>query len=274
MDVPLRRITDLTSFARAPVGAALVGDGWLHLCAHEELFGVVLWGRPSGEATAALIRSLEVELTDGVAPHRSLVDVSRVESVDAAAFETLNDYVRTHASELSHAVTRLALVRPRGLAGAVTSGFYAVAGAPYPVEVFDAAREALAWLDEDDAVATALEALVVDVTGRSPLLSRLHAALMEQLFGATLESVAKALGVSHRTLQRRLQDAGTSFASELLRARLDEARRRMRDSDEPLASIALAVGFSSQQHLSTAFKKATGEQPSGWRKRERAKAPG
>lgn len=269
----LKRTTDLTSFERALAGASLVGDGWIHFCAHEALFGVVLWGRPIGEATAALVRSLKLELSEPVAPHGSLVDVSRVESVDAAAFEALNDYVSGHRAELSRAVTRLALVRPSGLAGAVTSGFFTVTGAPYPVEVFDSARAALAWLDERDEVADALEALVVEVTGRSPLLSRLHAALAEQLTGATLESIAKALGVSHRTLQRRLQDAGTSFAAELLRARLDEARRRMRDSDEPLASIALAAGFSSQQHLSTAFKKATGEQPSAWRKRERVQEP-
>jgi AraC-like DNA-binding protein len=271
--VQFRRTTDLTSFERALTGAALVGDGWLHFCAHEALFGVVLWGRPSGEATDALIRSLKLELASDVPPHRSLVDVSRVESVDAASFEALNDYVSGHRSELSRAVTRLALVRPSGLAGAVTSGFYSVAGAPYPVEVFDSARQALTWLDEGEAVAAALEALVVEVTGRSPLLSRLHAALRERLTSATLESIAKALSVSDRTLQRRLQDAGTSFAAELQRARVEEAQRRMRDSDEPLASIALAVGFSSQQHLSTAFKKATGEQPSAWRKRARAHEP-
>jgi AraC-like DNA-binding protein len=265
----MERTTDLASFADAPVGRALLGETWMHFCAHAGLFGVVLWGRPNREQTAALVRSLAGELGDGVPPHRSLVDAGRIDGVDGGAFEQLRDYVVAHTDALSRAVTRLALVRPSGLPGAVTSGFYTVSGSPYPVEVFETCADALAWLEEDAGLAATLDALVHDACGTSALRARLRTVLTASLQGATLGDTARALNMSDRTLQRRLKQEGTTFANELLEARLADAQRRIRDTDEALATIAIDTGFASQQHLSTAFKKATGEQPSAWRKRLR-----
>lgn len=266
----MERTTDLADFARAPVGRALLGEAWVHFCAHDGLFGVVLWGRPSREQTAALVRSLACELGDGVAPHCSFVDAGRLGGVDEGAFDQLREYVIAHTQALSRAVTRLALVRPSGLPGAVISGFFAVSGSPYPVEVFDNSVEALAWLAEDTGLAAELDDLVHDVCGTSALRGRLRTVLSTTLQGATLADTARALAMSDRTLQRRLKGEETTFAKELLEARLAEAKRRLCSSDDSLAFVAIDAGFASQQHLSTAFKRATGEQPSVWRKRHRS----
>ncbi|MEL6792518.1 MAG: helix-turn-helix domain-containing protein [Pseudomonadota bacterium] len=50
---------------------------------------------------------------------------------------------------------------------------------------------------------------------------------------------------------------------------MDRARDMLIASDAPLAEIAFATGFSSQSHLSTAFKKRTGESPRAFRLRAR-----
>lgn len=263
----MRRTAELRSFRAAPVGAVHVGSGWLHFSASPELFGVVLWGRPDAQAIARLARSLEVELDAGVLPHASLVDASRLEAHDAASFDVLGRYVTEHHAELSRAVTRLALVRPRGITGAVIAGFYEVTGSPYPVEVFDDAVPALSWLARDARIAGELDAIVREITGSTEVLARLRAILREHLLETDLAEAARRLGVSERTLQRRLGDEGTSFVAELLTARLEEAQRRMRGSDAPLAAIAFETGFSSQQHLSSAFKRAFGCTPSAWRRR-------
>ena len=81
--------------------------------------------------------------------------------------------------------------------------------------------------------------------------------------------IARRLGLSERSLQRRLQELGTTFHQELVALRLAEARRRMLDSDAPLTRIALEVGFASIQQFSTQFREATGEPPSQWRSRRR-----
>lgn len=43
--------------------------------------------------------------------------------MDSAAFMVLGNYLQTHRDALADRVTRLALVRPDGIAGAVASGF-------------------------------------------------------------------------------------------------------------------------------------------------------
>lgn len=263
------RAADLRTFESATAPRAHLGESWLHFEAASGLFGVVLWGTPNGEATRQLVASLRLELAPGVQPHRSLVDTRRLVGVDAGAFEALHAYVTAEREALARAVTRLALVRPSGMAGAVASGFYEVLDSPYPVELFERTEDALVWLDEGTGLTDSLDELVVGATGRSALLARLSAVLEQDLAAASPASAARTLGLSERTLQRRLQQEGTTFANELAAARLAFARRRMLETDEPLAAIALEAGYSSQQHFSNAFRAATGETPSAWRRQAR-----
>lgn len=75
--------------------------------------------------------------------------------------------------------------------------------------------------------------------------------------GAELGRVAKALGASERTLQRRLAGEGTSF-----REVVDDARRRraeaMLASGTPAAAIADALGFSDIRSFRRAFRRWNG----------------
>ena len=254
-------------FLRDPTGQVVVGRTWLHFCAHPRLFGVVLFGQPDRDDVVALTRSLVVELGRGIAPHGSLVDASRLERVDPGAFEVLHRYVREHHAALNERVTRLALVRPQGVEGAVVAGFYPVSGAPYPVELFEDAVAALAWLGEaGSALADELVEHADAARGKTPLLGGLRSLLLRRMVDLTLEEACRALGVSERTLQRRLQDAGTTFLSEVAAARLEEAKRRMAETEVSITAIALEVGFPSLQHFSAVFRRATGQSPSAWRK--------
>lgn len=83
------------------------------------------------------------------------------------------------------------------------------------------------------------------------------------------ESVASALGVSRKTLCTRFKnDTGETFASYVRHLRVERARRLLDTSDLDTAQIAYQTGFSSQSHLQTAFKNATGYTPREWRTRE------
>jgi AraC family transcriptional regulator len=48
--------------------------------------------------------------------------------------------------------------------------------------------------------------------------------------------------------------------------RLDRARQLLRDNDRPLGEIAYSVGFSSQAHFTTQFRRATGVTPGRFRR--------
>jgi len=40
----------------------------------------------------------------------------------------------------------------------------------------------------------------------------------------------------------------------------------LRDTDEPIFSIAVALGYSTQNAFTAAFRRLVGETPSSWRK--------
>jgi AraC family transcriptional regulator len=47
------------------------------------------------------------------------------------------------------------------------------------------------------------------------------------------------------------------------------ALKMLRDTGDPVVSVAAALGYSSQTASAAAFRKLTGETPSDWRRRMR-----
>jgi AraC-like DNA-binding protein len=79
--------------------------------------------------------------------------------------------------------------------------------------------------------------------------------------------VARALGTSPRTLQRCLQDEGTTFRDEFQRVRIDLACAYLADRSRSISEIGHLIGFSEPAAFSRAFKRWTGQCPSGFRAR-------
>jgi len=262
--------------ARDPVGKYVAGEKFVHFCATPKLWGVILWGRPEQADALLLGRSLVLELNAPAEPHASLIDATRLEGADVAAFHALERYLTRFAEPLSRQVLRLALMRPPGLGGAMVTGVYEVVPRPYPVGVFDTSKDAIAWLREGSdlgdfpaSLADELARIHGEVTETPALLGQLRTVLDGHLRGLSIAEAARALGVSERTLQRRLTESGTSFSSELGQARVRAALNLLRESDASLTTIALEVGCASLQHFNALFRSRIGESPSAWRKRHR-----
>lgn len=267
--VKLSPAPDRASFARAPAGLYRAGRGWIHFCVNPELYGIVFWGRIEREAVVRLIDSLVVELDPRVAVHASLVDARRIESVDPTAFEELGRYVEREWSRLARKVSRLALVRPGGFAGAIATGFYSVLQPPYPVRTFDDREQATAWLGCEADLLGELDRAQHDEAGVEPIVARLRRHLRHADREVKLETVAKEIGTSVRTLQRQLREAGTSFKDQLAHERVRRAQLLMLDTDASLTHIALDVGFASLQAFSSCFRRVVGHAPSAWRSEQR-----
>jgi AraC-like DNA-binding protein len=88
-------------------------------------------------------------------------------------------------------------------------------------------------------------------------------------------AVAEKLGVSSRTLHRRLQQEGTSYQELLDRVRLRLALGYL-ETGKSIADVALLVGFAQASTFHRAFKSWTGETPADHplRKRPRSLRPG
>ena len=82
----------------------------------------------------------------------------------------------------------------------------------------------------------------------------------------TLPDLAAAAGVSRMHFAAQFRAAtGMRPHDYLLARRIFRAMAQMMDSDEPLAFLALSVGFQSQSHFTTVFKRMTDTTPAAWR---------
>lgn len=256
------RAADVDEYRRDPVGSYAALGRALVFCGRPTLWGFSLWGTPTEADIRRIVPLLELELR--AVPHASLVDVRRLEAGDPRAFGVLSRYLRANFEAFRTCVTRLALVRPPGLLGATVAGFYQVAGAPYPVRVFDDLATAGGWLRAHD-IAAALEAAIEVASGIPPVLAAVRRWLDAHLANASLARVARAVSRAPRSLQRDLRDQGTSFQAELDAARVRLAKRLLVETDSPLTEIAYDVGCASPQHFSTLFRRVVGAPPSAWR---------
>ena len=88
------------------------------------------------------------------------------------------------------------------------------------------------------------------------------AALPEEL---NASAVASKLCVSVRTLQRKLDIAGTTFRDVCDDARRDLAQGYLTDPTVSIAEVAFLLGFSDQTTFHRAFRRWTGAAPGVWR---------
>lgn len=91
---------------------------------------------------------------------------------------------------------------------------------------------------------------------------------------ARLETVARDLAVSPRTLQRRLATGGSSFEALVDDATREIAEKHLRASSLSLAEIAYLLGYSEPAAFSRAFKRWTGTTPHAFRRAARGDRAG
>lgn len=89
---------------------------------------------------------------------------------------------------------------------------------------------------------------------------------------ASIASVADSLGLTIRTLQRRLAEDGTPFSELLDRVRAREVERRLAQRRVRLTDIADQLGYSSLSAFSNWYRGRFNETPSEARRRMRHRA--
>jgi AraC-like DNA-binding protein len=82
----------------------------------------------------------------------------------------------------------------------------------------------------------------------------------------SIEHLAPRLGVSVRSLQRRLREAGTSYKQVLDQVRHDLALRYLTAGELSIGEVAFLLGFSEPSAFHRAFKRWTGSTPGEFRR--------
>lgn len=82
----------------------------------------------------------------------------------------------------------------------------------------------------------------------------------------TLEQTAAALGISERTLQRRLSEQDLNYSRLVDEVRFIKARELILKK-EKLTDVALQLGYADAGSFTRAFERWTGMSPMQYRKR-------
>jgi AraC-like DNA-binding protein len=101
------------------------------------------------------------------------------------------------------------------------------------------------------------------------IVDRVRKAIQAELRGGNprLESIAKGLAMSPRTLQRRLSDHGVVFNDVLDEMRFRAAKSYLAQGDVAGSEVAYLLGFAEQSSFNHAFKRWTGQTPTEYRRR-------
>ena len=154
-----------------------------------------------------------------------------------------------------------------------------VLGAPHVAVVYDDATLDTPFQGADPR----LLALAVDHATRrlasqnsaESLVAAVRAELKNSGFASvTCDGIANRLGVSTRTLQRRLADAGTPFRRLLEAARMEEALFELAEGTLPLPDIAARLGYAEQSSFWRAVRTCWGATPRALRLQASARAAG
>lgn len=145
-------------------------------------------------------------------------------------------------------------------------------GRPFNELIFDSSLLALPMGKADPGLCTILDRHARELLAKSPrqggLVEQVRHLLGEALNGGDprIESISQKLGISVRTLQRRLREEGTSHQDLLDEVRSELSRRYLQESKFAICEVAYLLGFSEPSAFHRAFRRWTGITPKEFRR--------
>jgi AraC-like DNA-binding protein len=123
-----------------------------------------------------------------------------------------------------------------------------------------------------DLLAPQFEEQLRQYKDEDSFIELVHRAIQDRLTGQrpSIDAISQVLHMSPRTLQRRLQESGSSFQRVLDEARHQMARYYLSNSVLELNEAAYLLGFEDPNSFGHAFRTWEGVPPSDWRETHRA----
>jgi AraC-like DNA-binding protein len=126
-----------------------------------------------------------------------------------------------------------------------------------------------------DILTPALDRSLDEHNGRRTMIDHVKWILSRCLTRGRIDihTVAGELGMSGRTLQRRLTDEGASFTQLISQTRHEQALVYLADMSLEIKEVAFLVGYEDQNSFYRAFRSWEGETPANWRTAQEYRRP-
>lgn len=150
-----------------------------------------------------------------------------------------------------------------------------VTNTPLATLVFAAADVERPFLTENHKMwlffEPSLRQRLADLDRTAGMVERVRSTLLETLPAGevSMQAVSRKLAVSTRTLQRRLQDEGTTFQQTLDALRDSLAHHYLHNTEMSSAEISFLLGFEDSNSFARAFQAWTGKTPQTVRSEKR-----
>ena len=145
-------------------------------------------------------------------------------------------------------------------------------GAPFDRIVFDERVLTIPFRTRSDGalaqLVPGLEAALAKHAKEGSFLADVRLAIARQMTSGdrpSIDKVARRLGASARTLQRRLGEEHTSYQHELDEVRQQTARRLLKVTELDPVEVAFLLGFEEPNSFTRAFRSWEGVTPREWR---------
>ncbi|MFT3710134.1 MAG: AraC family transcriptional regulator [Archangium sp.] len=267
----------MSSFRAVAGPADLVGEGRRYVvgrcfCYWQDgtrASGTFMFGKPLEADIAQMTEFWQLGVDHRFAGRAVFIDARDVDSVDALAFKRLLSYLLDRERRVDHTVGSMNMVHGGGLVGVITAGLLNVVRPPYPFRATNAedARQAFETAGVGD-----LFELVDELRrrfGRVPEIVRSVQSVLKREPDIEAADLALKLNLSPRTLQRRLEEVGSSLRVERRNHLMREAEELLASTALDLDAIAARLGLASASHLVTLFRRVHGVTPGEWREQNR-----
>ena len=262
------RASDAEDYFDKPFDSYYLGRRFFAAAFRPDIFTLVAWGRidvPDFKELELILRAKNLQRHKN---RRQFVCHQSVESISVASMTQCLNLMKAYPAYQA-GIKSEALCRGPGIVGMMTEGFYRIGGMPFPAKTFVSKQEALDWLAPEVPTAPIIQGLD---TWRSklgpntdPFLGQLKAILFESQFRIGLPEVARQLGISSRSLQRRVQNVGTRFDGELNTLRMSVAEERLSESNLDIQELAAELNYATASAFISAFKRFHGLTPLEYR---------
>jgi AraC-like DNA-binding protein len=141
---------------------------------------------------------------------------------------------------------------------------------------FDAELLSLTFNDSDrellQVVKASADRHLRSYTTQNSLESHVRLLIMKDISqeGFGIDSVARQLGMSVSTFQRRLRRGGRNYRDLREEVVLDLAKQALAETDSPISQIAFMLGYSEISAFDHAYHRMTGSYPRAYRNKARA----